>query len=322
MSRSSSLTLVTVVFEPEIPLLALQARSLSRFVANGDFAKIIVIDNTARGMSIRATRNLLVAYGRWEAKVEILRPATIANLPPCRGWIGQQVLKLLVHEHVNSEFYLVLDAKNHWQRPTTQASFVNPDGRSRGALHGYRQHALRNSLVRVLEYLDVDSELWLDRFPVTHTPVVLSVDVVRQLVAGIAERSGRSFAEEFVRADLTEFFLYGGWIVATSGRLDQYIDGTVIRSSNVWPSGSSRSGFDHTIEEARRGDSPFLSIHRKALVKVDRYSAAVVADYWTELGLFESKRKALQFIATFKLRYVSSMSIRKISTKLASFRRD
>ncbi len=78
----------------------------------------------------------------WQDKVDYLRPEEIVDLPPMPGWVGQQVLKLLVHQHVTSEYYVVLDAKNHWNQTTDHHTFVNPDGRARGASHTYRGHAL------------------------------------------------------------------------------------------------------------------------------------------------------------------------------------
>ena len=310
------ISLVTVVFETEIPLLSLQARSMAKFLAIEEFDAILIIDNTHSGLRPRRRSKLLHEYGPWRSKVRFLRPNDITHLVGARGWIGQQVLKLMVHEHVDTPFYLVLDAKNHWVRGTGREEFINADGRARGGRHSYRQHPLRTSLEHVLQYLDVDAEAWLDDFPVTHTPVVLSTEITRQLTADIAERAGRPFADEFVAADLTEFFLYAGWIIATFGDLDGHLDGNVVRSATVWPRTARADGFARALAEVRELDPPFMAIHRTALARADFYASQRLADFWVERGLFTRRREVATFIAAYKVHYLLTMSVRKARTKL------
>ncbi len=313
-----ALTLVTVVFEPETPLLELQARSLARFVPDGLFVEVLVVDNTRRGVPRHATERLRRAYGPAATRLRVLRPDEIAVVPAARGWTVQQVLKLLVHRHVTTSHYLVLDAKNHWIRGTSTADFLAPDGRARGASHSYRAHALRRDLDRVLRYLGVDPEPWLDDFPVTHTPIVLETEVVAELVRAVENRSGRDFASEFVDAGLTEFFLYAGWLIAAYGGIDGHLDGSVIRSANVWPSERTTSDVRRVLDDAQRLEAPFLSVHRTALARCGPASSRVLADFWLARGLLPDRRAAMTFIAGYKTRYLRTMTVRKIRTRLSS----
>ena len=309
-----SLTLVTLFFEAEIGLLALQARSLARFHAPGDFQEIVVIDNTRRGMSFRTRRSIDQEFGPWRDKVRYVRPEEIVDLPAMPGWVGQQILKLFAHRLVTSEYYVVLDAKNHWNQATDYHTFVNPDGRARGASHTYRGHALEARVAGVMRYLGVDPEQWLDHFPVTHTPVVLSPAVVAEMVAGVEARSGRPFAEEFHKADLLEFPLYASWLIAEYGTLDRHIDGSTVRSTTIWPS-MSAAELEAELEVSARTDSPFLAVHRRALARASLASSRVLADLWVERQLFTSRPEALRFIGTFKVNYVRTMTIRKLRAK-------
>ena len=319
-SQQSLLTLVTVVFEAELPLLHLQARSLRRYTPDDLFEAVLVIDNTRRGLTPRARSALLREYGDRASRVRILRPDEIAALPAARGWVSQQVLKLLVHAQVRTPFYLVLDAKNHWLQPTGAKTFLNPDGRARGASHEYVEHPLRPTLERVLRYFDLDPAPWIANFPATHTPVVLSTELVSRMTQDVAARSGRSFAEEFVRAGLTEFFLYSAWIVATFGDIASQVDGTLIRSANVWPARSSASDFARSLSDAALHRSPFLSVHRTALARAGWSGTSRLASFWVEHELFSSRAAALRFLATFKARYLWTMSARKLRTRLSTGR--
>lgn len=321
MAAEATLSLVTVFFEAEIGLLELQAHSLARYHAAGDFDRIVVIDNTHAGVSRRTRERLERAFGPWRDRVRFFRPDDLTALPTLPGWVGQQVLKLMAHREIESTHYLVLDAKNHWIQPTDLHTFIAPDGRARGASHTYRGHALEQRVSGVLSYLDVDPELWLDHFSVTHTPVVLSRQVCADLIADVEKRSGLPFAQEFSRAGLLEFPLYSGWIIARDGSLDAEIDGSVIRSTTIWPShGPARVAEE--LAALEHLDSPFLGVHRRALARAGWPVSRSVADLWRERGLFASRAAALRFIGAFKVNYLRTMSVRKLRSVLARLRGD
>ena len=310
-----SLSLVTVFFEAEISLLALQARSMARFHDPDGFQQILVIDNTRSGIAEHTRRRLDREFGPWRRKVEYVRPARIVDLPAMPGWEGQQVLKLMANRLVAGDHYVVLDAKNHWNQPTDYTTFVNPDGRARGASHSYRGHALEARVGGAMRYLGVDPEAWLDHFPVTHTPVVLQRDVVGELVAAVEKRSGRPFAEEFERAGLLEFPLYASWLIATYGGLDGHVDGSTVRSTTIWPS-MDAAQLASELRAATELDSPFLAVHRRALARASLPSARVLADLWVDRGLFATRRAALRFVGAFKVTYLLTMTERKVRTRL------
>lgn len=311
-----SLSLVTVFFEAEVGLLALQARSLALYQREGQFEQIIVIDNTHSGISRRTQRRIEDEFGAWRDRVRIVRPECLLSVSPGRvpGWEAQQVLKLMVHRIITTKHYLVLDAKNQWIQPTSHDTFVAPDGRVRGASHSYRGHALEQRVAGVMRYLHIDPNDWLDHFMVTHTPVLLTTAVVAELIDGIEHRSGSSFAEEFSRARLLEFPLYAAWIIARHGNLDEHIDGSTVRSTTIWPSSSPAE-----IEAALKGldhvDSPFLGVHRRALARAGLGTSLALARFWTQRRLFTSVFGALRFIWLFKLSYLRTMSVRKIRSK-------
>ena len=317
MSRATrSLTLVTVFFEAEISLLALQARSMARFHDPDGFQQILVIDNTHRGIAEHTRRRLDREFGPWQRKVEYVRPERIVDLPTMPGWEGQQVLKLMVNRLVTGDHYVVLDAKNHWNQRTDYTTFVNPDGRARGASTTYRGHALEARVAGTIRYFGIDPEAWLDHFPVTFTPVVLERDVVGDLVAAVEQRSGRPFAEEFERAGLLEFPLYASWLIATYGGLDGHVDGSTVRSTTIWPS-MDAAQFASEVRAATELDSPFLAVHRKALARTTLPPARVLANLWVDRGLFATRRAALRFIGAFKVTYLLTMTTRTVRAKLA-----
>lgn len=311
--QTGSLSLVTVFFEAEIDLLALQARSLDVFARDVRFDKIVLIDNTERGLGVRKRARLTRLYGDAGSRVEFVRPSQLVDLPHLPGWVGQQVLKLMVSRLIRSRHYLVLDAKNHWIEPTDLRTFVAADGRAHGASHTYRGHALEKQVEGVLRYMGLEPEQLLDSFPVTHTPVVLETAVVADMIDHIEHRSGKPFAVEFVDQKLLEFPLYHSWIVATEGTIGRRIDGVVIRSTTLWPSISSEAAVSDLklLTDNGEADSPFLGIHRSALARANSATAAVLADLWATRGLTPTRQAGRRLIVVFKVRYLTSMSVRK-----------
>ena len=296
----AGLTFVTVVYETELMLLHLQARSLAAFVPDDLVHEVVVIDNTARGMPADARRALGAEYGRVADRLRVLRPDDVRRVPATTGWRSQQVLKLCVADLVSSERYVVLDAKNHFVAPLEPGHFQAPDGRPRGTAYGYAEHPLRPSLERVLRYLGLDPADHLHRFTATVTPFVLDTGTVRSVVRGVESRSGRDFADEFVAQELTEFFLYAGWIVARGDSLDEVYDLGQPSSPTVWPRSADEAGVAAAVRAAQERRAPVFAVHRRALAALDAPSAAALAAFWAGRGLFGSPQAAEAFVADFQ----------------------
>ena len=126
-------TYVPVVFELELPFLELQARSFARNVAPEQVDRVLVIDNTRRGVPARRRDAILEAYGPHAPRVEIVPAREVAPPVTALGWMSQQVLKLAVARRVGTERYVTLDAKNIVVNPLDPGYLRAPDGRPRGA---------------------------------------------------------------------------------------------------------------------------------------------------------------------------------------------
>jgi hypothetical protein len=275
------LTFVTPVFEAELALLHLQARSFAVHVPSDLAHEVVVLDNTRRGL--RSPQSLLDAYGPWAPRVRILRPDDVCELPTTSGWRSQQVLKLAVAGLVETPRYVTLDAKNHLVAPPPTSFFEAPDGRIRVRGYSYREHPLRGALERVLTYLGLDPAEHVDRFAATVTPFTLDTAAVRAVVADVEARSGRPFAREFVAQELTEFFLYAGWLVRRDGTLDGLYELTDDVNPVVWPRSATPDGVRAVVASA--ADLPVFGVHRDAVPLLDDEARGVLGAFWAERGL-------------------------------------
>lgn len=301
MTSAEALTLVTVVFEAEIPLLELQARSMAVWLPPDLVHDIVVIDNTDRGLRERDRRELVRRYGPLAERVTLLRPSDIVDdVPPTTGWVRQQILKLEVAKTVRTSRYVVLDAKNHFIASPTMDFFVDHDGRARIATYSYEDHPLRHHLESVLRYLDLPAD-HVHEFTATITPFVLDTDVVTAMIADVEQRSGRRFPEEFVERGLTEFFLYSAWRVAQGDPIDRFVAPDSTRCPVVWPRHATLEGVDAAVRQAADDHSPLFSVHRRALATLDGSAARRLATMWASADLFPSASQARRFIRAFRI---------------------
>jgi len=316
-----ALTFVTVVFEPELPLLRLQARSLRKFLDPACVAEIVVLDNCAGGMSGRARRALLDDLGDvLGPRAAVLRTSELGVDGGTAGWRSQQAAKLLVARRARTDHLVVLDAKNHLIRAASAADFVDARGVARGGTHPYATHPLRGDLERTLRYLGADDDriaALVADFPPTATPFVMSAEVARRMIDDVERRSGRPFIEEFERARLLEFFLYSGWSILRGDGVP--VDGEPIQAPIVWPGRAHEQGALDAIRHARESDAAWFAVHRRALARADAATRRRIIDFWSERGLMRAPA-AERFVRRFRMAYVPAVGRARIAERLSRLR--
>ena len=294
-----TLAFVSVVFEAEYGLLGIQARSMARYLPVDATDEIVVIDNSRRGMPASLLRQLLEDYGPHAPHVSVMRSDDITKVRGAVGWRTQQVLKLLIASRLRAERFVLLDAKNHFVAEWTPSLFEAQDGRMLVGMNTYETHPLRRDLEHVLRYLRIDPAQHVPSFTSTVTPFVLSTALVRELIGELESASGRSFTREFVKNDLTEFFLYAGWLLSHSPSLHEVYASGLKVGPTVWPRGATVEGVTAAIDAVTAGGHPMFAVHRMALARLDRDAAALLAGFWAERGLFDSLESATTFVQEF-----------------------
>lgn len=318
------LTFVSVVFDAEISLLLVQARSMAIHLEPGCVDGIVVLDNTVLGLRGRAKHRLLKAYGRLADHVSFVRTEELVDLRGVEGWRSQQVAKLMVSTTIRTRHYVVLDAKNHFIGPADVSTFVNDDGRARGALHSYSGHPLRPDLEKTLRSWGASDTLvarCLTAFPPTATPFVLRTDHVRAMIADLEQDCGRSFAEAFESRGLLEFFAYSAWVLIRGPGLDSTFDDTAIQSPTVWPKAADRAGVEAAIDQATRLNAVVFAVHRRVIARADRDALEAVARWWVECGLFDDSRDARALIRRARRSFRPAMAFTRVVERWRSRRR-
>jgi hypothetical protein len=305
-------TLVTVVFEPEAGLLELQARSVAAHVPPDLIAEVVVIDNGWRRMSARRRRALLAAYGPHAPQVRIVRGTDLVAVPSAGGWAVQQILKLEIARTITTGTYLVLDAKNHFVAPLRPEHLIDEGGRPRVDAYSFRDHPHRQRLERVLRFAGQDPEDHLDRFSATVTPFLLEREQVLRAMAMVAPDQDE-FAEAFVDAGLTEFFLYSASVLADGDDLQVRFALRDQQASTVWPGHADAASVAALVAAVRDRGGPVLSVHRDAFAVLPAASQQLLEDLWTDTGLFPERASAARH-----LRLITRQTRRARTHKLAA----
>lgn len=321
-SSRAPLTFVTVVFEPEVALLRLQARSLARFLDAESVAAIIVLDNCAGGMGRARRRTVLAEFGPTLApRVTFTRTRELGVETGAEGWRSQQAAKLLIARIIPTPHYVILDAKHHLIAPADAADFVDAHGRARGGSHAYTEHPLRADLERTLRYLGADENSIVDRiaeFPQTQTPFVIDTGIARRMLDDVERSSNRRFGDEFERARLLEFFLYSGWSMLRGDGAP--ISGETVQAPTIWPGHADQQQAAATIQEAEDSGAAWFGVHRRALARADAATRQRIAALWVDRGLLEPD-EARRFISRFRLVYVPMVARARLAERLSRFRR-
>jgi hypothetical protein len=319
-----NLSFVTVVYESEYPLAVLQARSLARYVQLDLIHEIILIDNSDQPMPAQWATEILNEYGPLRGRVRFLRAAEVCKVPLTSGWHKQQILKLTVAFLVQSEFYVVLDAKNHFVWSPGRDFFVTSDGRPCVNAYSYQEHPLRAKLEEVMDYLGLRPAAYVNFFTATVTPYTMRTQWVRELVLDIGDGSASRFAQVFVAKELAEFFLYAGWLVRAGHDLSQTFLFHQRFCSVIWQDHCAESAVQERIEVANETQAPLFSVHRIALKGMPVESCALVSAFWVRRELFQSEAAAQAFIERFRVNHSSHSTkslLRSLPYEISQLRR-
>ena len=303
-----------MVFEAEVPLLELQARSIARHVPAGVFDEVLVIDNSRRGLSPSVQQRIRAELGSHAARTTFATREDLGvGASSATGWRTQQSLKLMAARRLASDHYVVLDAKNHFIERTTRADFF--DART-GLPHGGSTPSSGIRSARSSSAWHPDSA-WT-RLPPSiasprpHRRSSWTAGVVDELVADIGRGDPDRFPVEFERAGYTEFFLYSAWQVARGATPDDLVSGRSLVSPTVWVGACGPGDVRAVLDRAERNDTTTLAVHRRALAKLNRESVRALAEFWTGHDLFPTSDDAESFVRRFRIGYVRSMGVRRV----------
>lgn len=294
----TSLTFVTVFFETELPLLLLQAKSMASHLDQASVSQVYVVDNCEHPISCTDQQAILTEYGPHASLVRFVSIDELGISRKASGYIRQQLAKLLISNLVEAPWYITLDAKNLFVSGIT-SGFLEVNGLPTISRYGFAQHPLRKKLELALSYFNINHDGHLDYFTPTVTPFAMYTNITKDLVSQITTKSGNSFNDEFIARGLTEFFLYGAWLIKCNINVDE-IYFFVDQLPNVWPKMVNDGGLERALGLARVTNAPIFTVHRKALARIDKVHLEKLAQFWVERQIFSTQADAITFVDEIK----------------------
>ena len=263
----------TVVFESELDVLKLQARSIELYCKDIGLKNIFVMVNDS-------SRVDPAWYGSFADHVKIVLRSTFDCEWSDNGWVSQQVLKILGSAMSNNAWCMIVDAKTLFVRPV-ELDQVLVDGRAAtGSLSIYPVFEPSRNITNRLFDIDLPAQLGPGGVPFFVEP-----SLTRELIQEVESRTGQVFGNYFQQQGmLTEFILYSGYVWYR----DQSFDERYHTQSNIYPANlcHSETGiFDSKFNMMNHPQTLTISIHRNAWSKLNNEQQQQYRRLLTERGI-------------------------------------
>ena len=205
-SRPQVIDLITVVFEPELYLLELQARSISLYIDHARIRNIYIVVNGDNHLCHNIDPRW---WGKNSGKVNIIHRSFFGVDPTLDGWSSQQLYKLCAANIADSDWSMCLDAKTWFVQPLDWDQLFDDSGRAKFS-NFQTIPVFRSAQLVVEKYFDIALTQVISPGGV---PFMFHTETVKDMINYIP-----NFFEFFcsnVKApnNITEFMLYSGYVI-------------------------------------------------------------------------------------------------------------
>lgn len=286
--------LVTVFFGLEIPFMEIQALSIDKCFNRDLVNKVIVIINEPsveqeEKTALKFEELVRPRYGQFADKVIVIKASHFGTLSD-KGWLTQQGCKLAAAKHCSSEYYLVLDAKNHAIRLVDLDTVFDANGIPVKIFTKTRQDQ-RPWLDASFSFFDQENLIPNYRCPSSAPPFPINAKVGAELVDFIEGKEGKDILSFFIDKDdvSTEFTLYVAYLAKLGIFCHHFSNGA---SSYVSLRGKIDKGkISSTKEKLEDKNVWCFSVHRRAFRNVRERTLETIAKGWS-VFLFSSYDEA------------------------------
>jgi len=151
------------------------------------------------------------------------------------GWFIQQSIKLLISKIIETEYYITLDAKDHFIQPIDYSYFFNESKPYFYIQHNNIIHSTKSNLKNAAAYFGIQIDIninsktvMLSKNGVSYcliepiTPFVFKTDLVLDMINTIEKKENNNFEVVFLKHKFWEFFLYYCYLIHNNLVRDNY----------------------------------------------------------------------------------------------------
>jgi hypothetical protein len=270
---------ITVVFEPEIPILRAQAQSLALYGQQLGIRNIYVVLNDVETIATQIDP----AWWGPLANLVLVIPRTAFSTPFVEnGWVSQQVLKLLAASVSYNTYSMIMDAKTVLVREISPDHIVDSAGRIQtGRMPIYPVFEPSKKIVNELFGIELQQQIGPGG-----VPFIVHNDTVRMMIAEITMRTKTSFPIWFQSQGMvTEFILYSGFVQFLCGDLNVLYDTHNSLGGVVNVSHDETDSWNIKINQMRKGETLTVSVHRGAWAKLNAEQRQQYQEFLIQRGI-------------------------------------
>ena len=247
----------TVVFDAELDVLKLQARSIELYCQDIGLKNIFVMVNDSSPVDP-------VWYGTFADRVRVIPRDKFGCAWSDNGWVSQQALKILGAAMSDNAWCMIVDAKTLFVRPVELEEIIVDGRAATGSMPIYPVFDASQNITNKLFDIDLPAQLGPGGVPFFVEP-----SLTREMIEEIEHRTGQDFSDYFQQQGmLTEFILYSGYVWYR----DQTFNKRYHPQSRIYPANlcHSETGiFESKFRTMNQPDTLTISIHRNAWSKLN-----------------------------------------------------
>ena len=265
--NNKSIDFVTITFNNkiEMDLLKLQAHSM-KYVDTQFINQIIIIYNDTG--SYNFTDVIKYYPKKLQNKVKIVNAIKLIPNYDKSSWHNQQLCKLLIAKVVKSNYYLILDGKNHFVKNINYSDYFN-NGKpilflnNPGTMIKFYYNCLKYFNINCPYNFNKDTD---ENIFLTTTPFLMGKKDVLDMMNLIEKRQNMSFTNFFKskRNIITEFYIYIVYLIYTK-RISNYTLRPKNYTSIMNDPTAEWNLFDKHKKELNKPHVKIFGLHRSAL---------------------------------------------------------
>ena len=205
-SRYQLIDLITVVFEPELYLLELQARSISLYIDHLRIKNIYIVVNDDSSLCDLIDPQW---WGINHNKVNIIHRSAFGVDPTLDGWSSQQLYKLCAANIAQSEWSMCLDAKTWFVQTLDWAQLFDDTGRVKFTSFPTIP-VFRPAQLSIEKYFDIELPRVIGPGGV---PFMFHTETVKDIINYIPDFFEFFCTNVNLPSYMTEFMLYSGFVI-------------------------------------------------------------------------------------------------------------
>jgi hypothetical protein len=330
---TTTFTFATVVFEEELPLLKLQARSISKFVAKENVDKIIIFVNDAIEERVKdLVREIQPEYGVHQDRVQILTGNDIFPKPKLthffkfgikslpfffyfplfqrkpKGWRGfsgwqvQQAFKIMSGYYCTSPYMLILDAKNILLRDFILKDYVAQDGKPKAQFMPITNKArvwLDSSSKSIDADIDIDNIHTVTQFT---TPFCVRPSLLCQAADLLRHKWGTTqTAFTLLKQKPTEFMILNALCYHKYGNINSEFSPGLPKPISLFLSNADAI-IEEKIVSMEKMEHTFIGLHAGVIGRLTEAQTLRISNLLTNTGVTMSDEQARSILKDLSLK--------------------